>query len=266
MTETTELTSMPNQARTLLLNRDGDTRPTAAFFGEEYVPPSFKAVELPSELLTVRRALFGSNPDNAGMNYMLWHYMRLLHSTEYSSYVMALDTRITYMHKRSLIDYEFGPGITPDDDALDFSGGSSLGGADGRLYASWRITYSGGVEITNLQTGFSELQTPVVTDGLTNFMPLTGMSSLLVRIRVPLTATSWVVEYLEQPTSELDPITRAEQLGSIGDEAYAALFPNRAPYKLFKQLWEQHSEFPYKISGALLALVYLTEEYRTTLV
>lgn len=259
-------TNMINHARTLLLNKSGATRPPATFFGEEVVPEKFAAVTLPSTLLTVRRALFGGTPDDAGLNYMLWQYMRVLHSTEFVEYVTALGNRITYMHDRSLLDYPYGPAVMENSDALQFTGAPDLGGTSGALFGSWSIdrTAPAAFTLKNLKTGKQAIENPGYSGGVTDYMPMPGHKDFKVRVfDAYASASYWVVEYLAKPTIEMDIVSRAAQLNNIGAEADAALFPNRSPYKLFRELWEQHTHLPYKLSGALLSLIYQTEEIRS---
>ncbi len=231
---------MISHARTLLLNRDGDKRPLPAFFGEEYVPSAFRALLIPSEMLTIMRALFGSAPDDAGMNYLLWQYMKILHSTEFEDYVYALDSRVTYLHSRSLLDQTFGATVDQNSDALQFHGEPGLGGTDGRLVERWEInqetptTYS----ILNYKTTHKEFHTPAVVDEVTDFMPMTDHPTFQVRVLLSFaTVERWGVEYLARPAETLDPVNRAAQLSNIGAEAQTFLFPNRDPYKLFKELY-----------------------------
>ncbi|HSN70705.1 MAG TPA: hypothetical protein VLT59_04315 [Steroidobacteraceae bacterium] len=259
-------TNMINHARTLLLNRNGATRPPADFFGEEVVPKSYAAVQLPSQLMTIRRALFGGDPDDAGLNYMVWQYMRVLHSTEFVEYVLALGTRITYLHDRSLLDYPYGATVVNNPNALQFVGTPDLGGTSGRLMTSWTIERLAPAvfSIKNLYTGKQLTQNPGYAGGVTDFMPMTGHQDFKVRVFDAYAAASqWTVEYLAKPNIEMDITSRAAQLNNIGAEADAALFPNTEPYKTFRQLWEQHIHLPYKLSGALLSLIYQTEELRS---
>jgi len=256
---------MINHARTLLLNKDGSKRSIPTFFGEEYVPTNFQPVDLPSELLTVQRALFGSAPDDAGLNYMLWQYMRILHSTEFEEYVYALDQRITYLNDKSLVDYEFGPAADNNGDALQFHGAPALGGADGRLQETWKIEQLSptSYKLTNMHTGQISTETVAVTDGLTDFMAIPGHSSYQVRVFVGAVDTGlWYVTYTSKPQATLDPTARAGHLNNVSAAGKTALFPAREPFKTFAALWERESRFAYKMSGALLALVYRTEELR----
>src|SRR5512137_2784346 len=87
---------MINHARTLLLNKDGNKRPGADFYLEEFVDPSFRALSYSQELTELRAVLVGRSPDDGYLNFRLRQYMTLLDSTEFVSYVTALDKRITY--------------------------------------------------------------------------------------------------------------------------------------------------------------------------
>jgi hypothetical protein len=257
------MTNMINHARTLLLNKDGAKRPQATYFGEEVVPYNYAAVMMPSALLTARRALFGGSPDDAGLNYMLWQYMRILHSTEFVEYVLALGTRITYLHTRSMVDYLFGVTVENNPDALQFNGLPDLGGTSGQLTGSWRIDRSApaAFTLTNLHTGQQSVQYPSYAGGVTGYMPMPGHKDFEVRVfDAYATAAMWIVTYLAKPGIAMDPISRAAQLANTGSEVETDLFPSREPYKTFKQLWDYHMHFPYKMSGALLALIYRTEE------
>jgi len=256
---------MINHARTLLLNRAGSKRPAPSFFGEELVPTAFGPVVLPSELLTVRQVLLGSNPDDAGLNYLLWQYCRILHSTEFEDFVYALDARVTYLHEKTLVDYPFGPVVDNNGDALQFQGTPALGISEGRLQESWKIErlLDTSYRLTNMYTGQISLASVNVTNGVTDFMAIPGHSSYRVRVFVGAVDTGlWYVIYTAKPQSTLDPITLAGQLNNTSAAVKQALFPAREPFKTFASLWEYESRFAYKISGALLALIYRTEELR----
>ncbi len=105
---------MINHARTLLLNRSGDKRPgitaavnsqpeSSSFFMEEYVPPLFHPVVLPAALAYAHGLLFGQGADDAYVNFRAAQYMRILHSTEFVDYVLALDPRVTYFANDDIV-------------------------------------------------------------------------------------------------------------------------------------------------------------------
>ena len=85
---------MINHARTLLLNVSAAAYAPGEL-GEEYVPP-YSALKLPTYLQTARRIIFGTAPDRVFLNYRVNELMRLLHQTELSEFVYALDSRVTY--------------------------------------------------------------------------------------------------------------------------------------------------------------------------
>ena len=86
---------MLNHARTLLLNRTG-TANLKSYNGYEYVPERYTAMGLTSTLQNVSAILFHGMDTPTNMNLRVKQYMHILHSTEYESYITALDTRITY--------------------------------------------------------------------------------------------------------------------------------------------------------------------------
>lgn len=256
---------MINHARTLLLNIDGDKRPAASFFGEEFVEPTFRAVQLDSSLLNARRALFGSDPDNAGLNLLLKAYTTLLDSTEFVAFVEALDTRITYRTNKTLLTEPYGVDVSGDADALDFTGVPVLGDKDGRLKASWMIerTSPSVFRIIDLRTSRFQDHAITFTDGISEFVPMTGQSDYLVRfVLANIVGDTWVVSFLGTPQPILDPVERLAQFAGLSAESLAAIFPVRAPFNTFKELFEKHAHLPYKLSGALLAVIYRTEELR----
>lgn len=259
----TVTSKMPNMARTLLLNQTGLDRQNSTTLGEEYVPPYYRPVELSSDLLNVRRALFGTTPDDAGMNYSVWQYMRVLHSTEYAAYVTDLDSRITYLNDKSMLDYTYGVSTQPVE-AIEFTGDPGLGGADGRLRAAWNLTLSGGsIDIECITAPRFESFNITVEDGLSSYVPLVPYDDYKARIDTTAGVTKWTVEYVAKASVAMGLVRRAEAITKISASAYEALFPRREPYTLFKQLWEQHPWLSYKLSGVLLALIYLTNEART---
>ena len=88
---------MINHARTLLLNVNSSTYAPGAI-GEEYIP-TYNAIKLPKFLDLPHKILFGTQPDRAFLNYRAAELMRLLHQTELSEFIYALDPRVTYWPK-----------------------------------------------------------------------------------------------------------------------------------------------------------------------
>lgn len=86
---------MINHARTLLLNRTSKNYIPGSL-GEEYIPPDYEAVDLPTHIATARKIIFGANPDPEFVNFRLCELLSLIHNTELAEFVYALDPRVTY--------------------------------------------------------------------------------------------------------------------------------------------------------------------------
>lgn len=262
---------MINHVRTLLLNRDGDKRPTADFFGEELVPEDFRELALNSELDNLRAILFGTNPDHAGLNYRLWEYMRLLHSTEFEAYVLDLDPRVTYLSDKTLVEFAYGPSAAPVDSLASTVeitpvGESALGGAGGRLKNSWTLLSKtpSSVQVTDNDTGQFADQPVVFDSGLSDIVPMTNDVELGVRFGTEFEAlpvdARWRVDVLNRP--QLDMSGQAAGLVNLSGGIRQEIFPRREPFNTFRQLFTLHHLFPFQFSGVLLALAYRTEELR----
>lgn len=89
---------MINHARTLLLNAS----PTKADYadsgtdGYEFVSPNFKPVVLPESLMTIRRTLFGRNPDMLFLGLRAQELLTYVHQSEFADYALDFDNRLTY--------------------------------------------------------------------------------------------------------------------------------------------------------------------------
>lgn len=93
---------MINHARTLLLNQP------AQFIGHyadtaEYIPPTFTPVVLSQALSFIRNVLFGTTTDAYFVQFRVRELLRYIHETEFSSYLYALDSRVTYWPEQPTI-------------------------------------------------------------------------------------------------------------------------------------------------------------------
>lgn len=86
---------MINHARTLLLNQPGSMYQPGVL-GEEYAPPEYKPVRLPTYLKTAHQIIFGTGPDKVYLNFRAHELLGLIHATELAEFVYALDPRVTY--------------------------------------------------------------------------------------------------------------------------------------------------------------------------
>jgi hypothetical protein len=86
------------------------------------------------------------------------------------------------------------------------------------------------------------------------------MSGYKFRINSQETDLKWRVEGFLRPTSDLYSIE--EGLRSVGEPYLLQLFgvSNEEPYLTFRNCWERHPEFAYRLGGLVLAMIYRTEE------
>ena len=259
---------MINHARTLLLNRDGNKRPGSSFFLEEYVPTAYKPVKLTGALQSVRAILFGSNPDDAFMNYRLHQFMKILHSNEYVEYVTALDSRISYLPGRSVVDERWSATTAPMsaggyDSTLDLLGDFKAAESECRLdyICEVSIPSTGVVDVVNKTTGAKLETTYTITEGLSNEIPLQGVPAASFKLHGnPTVTASWLVNIRKEANADLANLPAKLQKSTV---LWTTLFTGDEPYATFRKLWENHAYLDYRLSGVLLALIYRTEAIRT---
>jgi hypothetical protein len=257
---------MINHARTLLLNRNGAARPSCDFFLEEYVPTSFSAIALPDYLKTIYNLLVGEAADDAWANLRMRQYTTILHATEFSSYVLELDDRVTYLRTRSTLNETETRAATPLNmfsESAYVLGTLTPSIGQPRLLYDWKVemTSSSTVTTRDLRTRAITLADVVVTEGLSNLISLAGQPDLYVRLENPVSGSSWQVSVFASPSQDL--ATLVSNLKSTGGSTLGRLFgTGTAPYSTFKELWNNHPFLSYQLSGLLLAFVYRLEELR----
>ena len=263
---------MFNHARSLLLNLKGSSSPGPDFPGEELVPPEYRPIDTTGYLATVRRALFGSSPDRAMLNYRLKQYMALLHSTELEQYVLALDPRITYdvAAENSLVTNSvyFTPTVTQltglAQSNLFVTGTPNAPDVSGQAYYAFDIQpiVGGDIEVvkTTPKPSLTIYQPNLLNDGYTSAIPL-GTTGYSVRV-LANPGDCWQVSGFLRPQWDLGQI--AVQFETIGDTVLAELLgiTKDEPYYTFSNLWYQHEELAYKLGAILMALVYRMEAVR----
>lgn len=261
---------MINEARTLLLNRSGSSQEAPSFYLQEYVDPLFEPVVLPSYLVRSYGVLVGQGADNAFANFRMWQYMRILHSTEFAEYVYALDTRVTYLNKRSIVDAQYLPVVTPinvlaQGVPLYVQGASNVAG-NNQLLFQWNVEIINGlvVRTTDLRTQKYVDTIVTVENNLTSPIALAGQKSMTIQLgsSAPLpVGAKWTMQTLAQPNFDLSAVI--SQLKVIGDDSLYELFGgNTPPYNTFRQLWEREADQHYQLSGYLLAHIYRVNEAR----
>lgn len=256
---------MVNEVRTLLLNIDGSVVVPANYPGEEFVPPDFKALELPQGLRALRPLLFGYNSDRSLMNYRLRQYMTLLHGTRLEVYALGLDPRVTYWPITDTTLYNpttYVPtvtkrgGTTADLYVLNYNNATSFD----VLKNTWQIAVVDGSHVSILQTEGGS------TSVTSTYSVASGVSSIVTIPNSPLSfyfqsglGSSWTVGSMFRPFWTLPQILD-NVLASLTDESFNALFSAEEPFLTFQNLWLQRQELPLRLGAILLALAYRTSE------
>jgi hypothetical protein len=258
---------MFNHARTLLLNLDGGPGYFPECPGEELIPGGYEKLELPTYLDVFRSRFFGADPDRAMLNYRSWQLLQLVEATELQSHILALDSRITYdlNVNRLSLQNTFLPKVMQQ-------GGTSaqtltIAGTPIKPDASGKATFDYQINIVNPNIQIKRLTFPLIdvqhlldlTDGLSPYfaLPLSGYKFC---VNTTDEAVSWRIQGYLRPQNSLSEIEKG--LHSIGEPYLLQLFGTSSaePYATFRNCWERHPEFAYRLGGIVLAMIYRTEE------
>lgn len=265
---------MYNHFLTLLVNRAPDPRaagaaPAAAglYPGDEAVPVDFRPVKLPPSVVAFRAALFGADPDRVMLAYRGRQLLCVVHATELSDHVFALDPRVTYDptsgDARLAASTLFTPAVTQTAGVpcpLGVVGSPTAPDARGQCLYSAAVTVDSGL-ITVTADGKDAVylaQGSGQTDGP---LPL-GTTGYGVYVP-PVTAASWVVSGALRPAADLGRLLAT--LDGLGAAAWQPLFGGDGapePYLTFWNLWNRHPEFAYRLGAAVCAMVYRAEDAR----
>ena len=258
---------MINHARTLLLNLDGGPGYFPECPGEELISLGYSKLELPTYLDVFRSRFFGADPDRAMLNYRSWQLLQLVEATELQSHILALDPRITYdlNVNRLSLQNTFLPKITRQ-------GGTSLqtltiAGNPIKPDASGKATFDYQINIVSSNIQIKRLTFPLIdvqylldlTDGLSPYfaLPLSGYKFC---VNTTDASVSWRIQGYLRPQNSLSEIEKG--LRSIGEPYLLQLFGTSSaePYATFRNCWEKHPDFAYRLGGIVLAMIYRTEE------
>lgn len=257
---------MINHARCLLMNVNGAAAIPVDVPGEEIIDPAFSALNLPTYLDTVRRLLFGANPDRWFLNYRCTQLLTIAHATPLEEYLLAFDTRITYEWRgRGLAEETvFAPAITrlagTTTAALSLSGVAIPPDETGQMRQQFRVS------TTTTTTGQVKRLTTPLQNTVFEFTPtsrqvLTG-SGLKFRLHEATDGQDWLIQLLVRPARDLSAVI--ESLTKIGEPALLSLFgiTKEEPYQTFRELWFRKQELPLKLAALVCAVVYRSEEVR----
>lgn len=255
---------MINHGRTLLLNRDGGSRPSADYYLEEYVPADFESVSLPSSLRKFYKDVIGNDSDDAYANYIVWILLRAIHATEHASLLTDLDPRITYLHDQDVQDYGLRVSSEPEGSTVYPNNVFIQTAKRQKLYHRWLLTVSNPFIQINSMTGEGIIQQEFDgADGLSDDVVLSEADGLSVKLSPwPFPdGSAWDLEAVIKPQVGLtDLLSTMELLGPRVEEDI--LGGSEEPYVTLSKLWKKHILIHYRLAGYVLAYIYRVEEAR----
>lgn len=262
---------MINHARTLLLNLDGRTA-SRDEPGAEYISPNYVPVVVPSYVHALRRVLFGSAPDQYFMNFRARELLAYIHQTELAPFVYDLDPRVTYWPEPARPFYVTEKQVRATQTAgaattlPQFSGDLFADNARGRSVREFflRVTAEDGpweARLTASDAPGLVTTTPIVfTSELSQRIEL-GTTGISFQVQRPFMATNWNIYTRAKPSPALT--TLLPILDILGEPLFLELFgvgSDVQPYATFKNLWNDHPNPMYRLSGLVLAIIYRTNE------
>lgn len=220
---------MINHARTLLLNI-AHGRAQLQDRGYEYIPENYTPVQLNTTLSTLRRVVFGSNPDNYFLNVRARELLGYIHETELAQYVYALDPRVTYWPPTAANFFENAKTrvnitqVSGQPLRLNFGGTFSANNATGTSTQTYDVVLNSVEDILAVSTQ----QTTKPGDPVTTVINATGNPPTLplaetnLQFSVNFATTASTTELL---TTELAELIITEQYNGINNLEWLIVEP-----------------------------------------
>lgn len=292
---------MINHGRTLLLNIWAQSAQKQQA-GYEYIPPEFRPLVLPTVLNTVRRVLFGSNPDQRFLNLRARELLSYIHQTPAVEYLHKLDKRVTYWPEPAENEFKYQPSLrvtqragAPRNVAIggEFIASNSTGRANRQytmgLYPAppeplgaeeeefLTLENNSGVLLTELDPDaevFLTTQTvydpaPRTRERSAGELPVITLPETDIKLRLERLTTDpttfngrWYIALNANPAPAITTLFPTLEL--IGEPVFIELFglDDAQPYATFKNLWFDHPLPAYRLAGLVLAFIYRTESVR----
>lgn len=255
---------MFNHARTLLLNKAASTV-NMTLPGSELVPKEFKPIRFSNSVRVVREALFGTTPDEVMLNYRIGQLLNVVSTTELNEFIRMFDPRITYSNDMALslfpqdnftpvVAYKTGSGN------LQIFGDPVSPDVTGKCIYRYMIEV-GNNGITATAAGVSDRVNLVDRNPSTSIaLPGTDYVANLSNVD---TGDLFVIEGNLRPTWDMGQLVLI--LESMGEEHIVGLFTlrNDELHVTLRKMWEDSQQTVYRLSAAVMALVFRTEELRT---
>lgn len=292
---------MINHGRTLLLNIWAQSAQQRQV-GYEYIPAEFRPLMLPTALSTIRRVLFGSNPDQRFLNLRSRELLHYVHQTPAAEYLYKLDNRITYWPEPTASDFQFPTGIEISQirgvpRAVAFGGEFIAANSTGRAHRQYTIGFVNADEVTialeeqsaryllvetddkilnELSSDFMSLSTDTVNELrikdkqlLGNKIPTITLPETNVSVKFADLPTDpdtydgrWYVKLTANPAPAITTLLPTLEL--LGEPVFLELFgvAPAEPYATFKNLWFDHPLPAYRLAGFVMAFIYRLNEIR----
>lgn len=258
---------MINALRTLLLNQPGSNSTGFSYPGEEFVPPTYGAKPLTTDLFTVYQLIFGINPDRAQLNWRLRELLAILHTTPMVEAVLDLDPRVTYLPFNDSLFTQVteGPVIQPQGSTTDMLYPTIVENVTNQIYYSWMITVLDSTHVQiqvlinpgNVPSPVTETYT--TSNGLSSIVPLPG-SPHSIQFQ-PTSDDQWLLTVLQTPAIGLIDVYNNAKRGvtqDLSNELFG--LPLVEPYQSFQNLWQLHPFPSWQLCGLVLALGYRINE------
>ena len=256
---------MLNHIWTLLVN-ESTTASVRGRLGELPQTAGYNKVVLPAGLNSVRRALYGANPDIEMLHYRTNQFIKCVLSSNLQAYAYTFDARNTY--NETISDF-FGTAAyrpTPQQISgssaltMNIHGTPTAPDASGIIRHSYSLTTIGGdVHLTGLN-GTTDLIT-----GLTaNEQKALGKSGYTFSLSDPAQPQTWLIEFLNKPTAALGTLIANVEV--CGETSINELFgiTTTEPYSTFRNIFFDSPDLPLRCAAVVLALAYQTESRRVT--
>lgn len=271
--------------------------------GYEYIPVEFRPLMLPTALSTIRRVLFGSNPDQRFLNLRSRELLHYVHQTPAAEYLYKLDKRITYWPEPTASNFQFQTGIEISQirgapRAAAFGGEFTANNSTGRAHRQYTIGFVNADEVpialeeqsdryllietddkvlNELSSDFMSLSTDTVNELrikdkqlLSDKIPTITLPETNVRVKFADLPTDpdtydgrWYVKLTANPAPAITTLMPTLEL--LGEPVFLELFglTDDEPYATFKNLWFDHPLPAYRLAGLVLAFIYRVENVRT---
>lgn len=260
------MTRVINHVRSLLV----DLKPGgAAWPGEEHVPAEYAPRPLSAELKSVRRILFGEDPDRLMVNYRAAQLLACVHAGRLAPYAYASDPRVTYEPGGWAGLFEpanFAPVVIGPDRLYPPDGNprATVSGTPQAPDASGKCRYRFLVFHTPENGKFVRSRhSPTFAEETHLDGPLIPLPGAGLTLRVPRAEgdDSWDVRVDLRPRRQpADLVAAAEKMGA---GSWQALFGRAGePFATFRNAWQDGRETPLRAAALALALAYATERER----